>query len=117
MDFVTLLPSIISGVVGGVIIWQIKKMDARITRVEDRTNELDKAQAQCRLNCNENFVGIEQYLREAAINRQAMQKLQETLTEIKTSVGLFEKLPRMVGEITKNVLDEVKDWNGQSKKN
>ena len=66
------------------------------------------ALSSCKADCHRNFVTGEAFLRETGFTRRTLESQTALLNEMKGQLATTEKLPQIVGEISRNIVSEMK---------
>ena len=84
-----------------------KVAQACITKQEQRVIDVEKSQTVCQKDCRDTYVNKADYIRNALKNERKMDKLIETVVEIRAAIVFFERIPQVCGEIVKQVVKEL----------
>lgn len=87
------------------------KQDAQLAkqqRIEKEISALETSQARCKTACKSEFVSAESWIRSEGYNRQQLDRISQSLSELKGNLGIVDKLPQICADISRNVVKEMK---------
>ncbi len=71
--------------------------------------KLTKSMADCKVDCERQFVNSELFLRETGFQRRALEKLSASVNRLEGNLKVVDKLPQISGEIARQVVREMKN--------
>jgi hypothetical protein len=102
-------------IMGSLILWNLQciksglaNVAARLQTQDEKINSLEKSYLVFRQTCQQEFVGKEDWLREAGNNREELSKVSITLSRMEGKMDVADKLPAICGNITREVVKEMK---------
>jgi hypothetical protein len=111
----TVVGSILS-LLNALILFSIKhltdrldRQDAAIADIKTNNEILVTALANCKVDCHRNFVTGEAFLRETGFMRRTLEMQTAALNRMEGQLSITEKLPEIVGEISRNIVREMKE--------
>ena len=63
----------------------------------------------CKIDCERTFVNTELFLRETGFTRRSMDKLTGSVNRIEGKLTVVEKLPQIVGQISREIVKEMRN--------
>lgn len=111
----TVIGSILS-LMNGIVLFNLKrvtdrldKQDAAIAAVSKDNVEFAAVLANCKIDCHRNFVTGEAFLRETGFMRRTLETQTASLNRMEGQLTITEKLPEIVGEISRSIVREMKN--------
>ena len=115
--------SIVSSVIGGLVLRNQKLQDERHNAIKEliENNSIDikghtkditrieSALGLCKVDCTQKFVTTEQFVREAGFVRRTMENLTAAINRMEGSLQVMNKMPEIVGQIASNIVKQLKD--------
>lgn len=118
----TLVAVIIGGclaIVGSLIVLNLRSIkhclrsqDKQVERNQGDVRQLQAGFANCKIDCNRTFVKAEVFLRETGFTRRTLQDLTTSVNRIEGKLTVVEQLPKICGDISREIVKEMK--NGES---
>jgi len=104
IQIVSIILSAAAALTGGLVLFNLRAMNARITTVENDIKETAKNKDKCR----QDFVDKVDYIREITKLESTSTEMLKVLSEIKGSMTVIEKMPQICGNIASQVVKEMK---------
>jgi hypothetical protein len=86
----------------------IDKQNDNIASIKESNDVLVNSLANCKVDCHRNFVTGEAFLRETGFMRRTLETQTASLNRMEGQLTITEKLPEIVGEISRNIVAEMK---------
>ena len=87
---------------------RLDKQDIAIGAVKANNDIFAASLANCKVDCHRNFVTGEAFLRETGFTRRTLETQTAALNRMEGQFTLVDKLPAIVGEISRNIVNEMK---------
>lgn len=91
---------------------RIDKQDENIEKTGDKVQTLQTQFAVCKDDCHRTFVDGEVFLRETGFARRTLEKVTASVNRLDGKLTVVEKLPQICGDISREIVKEMK--NGES---
>jgi hypothetical protein len=88
---------------------RIEKQDALIADVKETNDAISVAMLNCKVDCHRDFVTGEAFLRETGFMRRTLENQTASINRIEGQLTLVDKLPAICGDISRNIVREMKD--------
>ncbi|RKY12668.1 MAG: hypothetical protein DRP65_00485 [Planctomycetota bacterium] len=102
-------------VVGGMIVFNLRTIKSSLCEFGKRLNNQDEkiaevfaAQTKCQRECTNRYVDKVDFIRNVNKQERSLDSLVKLVSEIKGSMRAFEQLPKMSGEIAREIVKELK---------
>src|SRR4030042_3536014 len=99
------------GVIGSFIILYLRSIKSELKIFTDR---LEKTQdglsvvrtefANCKVDCERNFISWELFLRETGYTRRSIENLTQSVNRMEGTLKVVEKLPQICGDISRSIV-------------
>lgn len=123
LSIVIVIATALLGIVGSLIILNLRsikgcissfaqradKHDKLIERSQEKLSGVGEDFAKCKVDCERNFVSSELFLRETGYTRRSMQSLTESVNRMEGKLTVVEKLPQICGDISREIVKEMKN--------
>ncbi len=103
------------GVVGLLIVLNLRTIKqcvrdfaARIDKQDEKIDNVAASQIACQRECTNQFVDKVDFIRNVNKQERSLDSLVKLVSEIKGSMRAFEQLPKMSGEIAREIVKELK---------
>lgn len=87
----------------------VTKQSDDIKDLGTKVSEVVTDQANCKNECTQNYVDKVDFIRNVTKQEKTLETLVETTAEIKGSMKIIEKIPQLCGEVTRQVVRELKN--------
>jgi len=87
----------------------VKGVDNRITKAEDRVENIQSSFATCKVDCERTFVPKEAFLRETGFQRRSLDNLTAGMNRLEGKMTVVEQLPKISGNIAREIVKELKN--------
>ena len=114
---VTIIASIIGAaivVVGALIVLNLRSIkhcvqgvDQRVNKTEDNVKSIQLGFSACKVDCERSFVDKERFLRETGFARRTLENVTATINRLEGKLTVVEKLPQIVGDISRSIVKEM----------
>lgn len=88
---------------------RVEKQDARIEKTQNKVSDVGREFAECKVDCERNFVNSELFLRETGYTRRSIESLSQSVNRIEGTLLVVEKLPQIYGDISREIAKEMKN--------
>jgi len=85
------------------------RQDKQIEKNQEKLGSIGTGFAECKVDCERNFVSAELFLRETGYTRRSMQSLTESVNRMEGKLTVVEKLPQICGDISREIVKEMKN--------
>lgn len=89
----------------------ISKFGTRLTDCEKAVQKVNLNMANCKTDCERNFVNSEVFLRETGFVRRGLENVTTAVNRMEGKLGVTEQLPQICGEIASKMAKEMKKEN------
>lgn len=88
---------------------RIDKQDDRIEKTRDEVIALSGSMSACKIDCDRTFVNSEVFLRETGFARRTMENVTSAVNRVEGKLTVVEKLPQICGNISREIVKEMKN--------
>ena len=107
------------GIIGALLLLYLRSIKACIRKADDRSEKtksdvagLETKMSQCKTDCERSFVDKELFLRETGFTRRTLEAVSSSLNKLDGKLTVVEKLPKICGDISREIVREMKNGNG-----
>lgn len=100
--------SSIATLCSGLVLWNFRELSDRIAKVETNHKDFITRFANCKQDCDRNFVDKEDFLREAGYSRDKLDAMSNMLSRLEGQLQITEKLPDICGRIAGEIAAQFK---------
>lgn len=107
--------------VGGLIVFYLRSikqfLDGMGARLDKQDNRIDASQAEvnrlarqfatCKIDSQREFVTAESFIKSESYTRKKLDKIAESFAALEGQLKVVEQLPKIVGQITREVVTQV----------
>ena len=90
----------------------LRNQDRQVEKTQDDIKQLQTNFMSCKIDCDRTFVQSEVFLRETGFARRALESLTASINRLDGKLTVVEKLPQICGDISREIVKEMK--NGES---
>ena len=109
--------------VGGMIVFYLRSikqfLDGMNTRLDKQDNRIEASQAEvnrmarqfaaCKIDSQREFVTAESFIKSESYTRKKLDKIAESFAAMEGQLKVVEQLPKIIGQITREVVMQVKN--------
>jgi len=88
---------------------RIEKQDSVIATIKENNDILSISMSKFEVACHQEFVASEAFLRETGFTRRTLEVQTASINRIEGQLTLIDKLPAICGDISRNIVREMKD--------
>jgi len=97
------LVSIVSGIMSGMVLYQLRSITGRIVSLETGLNTMQRQPVECQRE----FVGKEDWVRDGAYNRQTLDAMAKTLSRMEGRMDFADRMPELAANIIRQTVAAV----------
>jgi hypothetical protein len=112
---ITTIISAAATLVGGLILWNLNKLNENIKLLSDRQNGQDRELgilkdrlSVCKQDCDRQTVSKEDWVRSEGYTRQLLERLSTGMSRMEGSIQIIERIPEICGKIAREVAGHIR---------
>jgi len=112
---ITTIISAAAALVGGLILWNLNKLNENIKSLSDRQTGQEREMSLlkdrlsvCRQDCDRSLVSKEDWIRSEAYTRAKLDTFGNSLATISANMNFVERLPNMIAATVRETVNAIK---------